>query len=177
MSVRIVKGLKWARRLDSKPPFIPNGRPRGAKAQGLRYERKVAKALPEAEHGVWFEFEDQEGVSWCQTDFLLRLASGLVILESKYTWTEEAHQQLDLLYRPVVEKALLVKDTKGIVICKTLIPGCRALICRCLDDAILTGWPGSRTLVHWLGETPLWAQSRPRPKNPLPPLRPAGLAS
>lgn len=158
---RVIRGLKWARALDARPSCIPVGRPRGAKAAGLRYERALAAALPGAKHGQWFEFEDLAGRGYCQVDLLLD--SGLrkdslgrvklLILESKYTWTFEGHQQIEGLYRPVVERAYGC-SVLGIVVAKRLIPGVQGIarICGGLEEAIAAGAGGGRVVLHWLGK-------------------------
>lgn len=119
--MRQVSGLRWAKRMEARPGFIPIGRPRGAKAQGIRYEKALGLALgPEARRGVWWEFEDAQGHGYCQTDFLLELAQGSVILEVKYTWVPEGHQQIEGLYGPVVAAAL-GKPAVGLVVAKRLV--------------------------------------------------------
>jgi hypothetical protein len=147
---REISGLRWARRLDGKPSCIPSGRPRGAKAQGLRYERQLAKAFPSFSHGVWFEFEDLNGHGYCQVDFLVEFPRIVSILEVKYTWTIEGHLQLERLYEPVV-RAALAKFSEGIVVCKRLVPEVirGATVCPDFESArgVLR-----RPVWHWLGE-------------------------
>ena len=60
---RTIVGLESARALAGRPLSIPKGRPRGAKADGIRYEKLLAKALAPLgfEHGRWFEFVDANG--------------------------------------------------------------------------------------------------------------------
>ena len=50
--MREVVGLRWVRRLEERPGCIPKGRPRGAKARGVRFEGAVAEVFPEAEVGA-----------------------------------------------------------------------------------------------------------------------------
>lgn len=155
MTTRIISGLRFAN-LCSKPPHAQaTSRPRGAKANGLRYEREIAKALPVARHGQWFQFIDQNGHGTCQTDLLLEFPELVVVLEAKYTWTMQGHVQVERLYRPVVERAL-GKPCFGLVICKALrdeVEMGDAMIVHRLMDAI--SWcQRKRTVLHWLGESP-----------------------
>lgn len=150
--MRTIRGLKWARALPARPSCIPQGRPRGAKAQGLRYERALAAMLPAARHGQWFEFEDLGGRGYCQVDLLLdRPEGGLLILEAKYTWTFEGHQQIEGLYVPVVERAWGMR-AKGVVVAKRLVPGVVgvAKVVGTLEEA--SAWASGRVVLHWLGK-------------------------
>ena len=155
-SKREIHGLKWSRRLHAKPNCIPSGRPRGAKAAGLRYERQLALAFPSFEHGVWFEFEDLNGHGYCQVDFLIEFPRIVTILEVKYTWTIEGHLQLERLYEPVVRVAL-EKFAEGIVVCKRLVPEAMRGATICPDFESARGVLG-RPVWHWLGA----ASRRPR---------------
>lgn len=150
MSFRAVRGLETARACE-RPVGIPFSRPRGAKAAGLRYERDLAKAMPSAKHGQWWEYRDLAGPGFCQTDLIYQLASGVLVLEAKYTWTETGHQQLERLYLPVVSRALAV-PTCGIVVCKVLtteVP--RNSVCSSLEEALGHARAGRRAVLHWLG--------------------------
>ncbi len=136
----------------SRPPGIPKSRARGRKAAGLRYERELANAIPRAKHGQWFRFVDKNGLGVCQPDLLLRTQFGIAILESKYTWTETGHMQLDRLYIPVVEKVWARTPAFGIVVCKVLGPGVHPdWICRDLATAIGRAASGRKTVLHWIG--------------------------
>lgn len=147
---RVISGLQWARACE-KPACIPNSRARGRKAAGLRYERELAKAIPEAIHGQWFEFQDAKGRGWCQPDLFLHTASAVFVLESKYTWTEAGHKQIDGLYRPVLE-GFFHAPVLGIVVCKVLTPAVnRAWVCRSLSEAMLQAAAGRKTVLHWIG--------------------------
>lgn len=147
---RTVQGLKWAKAIE-RPKCIPVGRARGAKAQGLRYERSLAKALPCAKHGQWFEFEDRNGRGFCQVDLMLQLLSGILILEAKYTWTAEGHLQIEELYSPVVSAAWGM-PVAGLVVCKKLLPGMPGVsVAGDLDTALHYIARGQRTVLHWLG--------------------------
>ncbi len=151
---RQVVGLKWARRLEGRPACIPQGRPRGAKALGIRYEKALGTVIgSRADRGVWFEFEDVHGRGYCQVDFLLDGAGVMpVVLECKHTWTEDGHVELEKLYLPVVSMAL-GRAVTGLVVTKILVPGCRGVVvCSALHEALraVGGW-NSRVVWHWIG--------------------------
>lgn len=123
MGHRQISGLKWAREHAGRPEGIPVGRPRGAKRQGVKYERDLAKAIGSAAwHGKWFEFVDANGHGWCQPDFLMRVGENIVILEAKYTWVPEARGQVLQLYKPVVEATYGLRAV-GVTVCKNLVSG------------------------------------------------------
>jgi hypothetical protein len=144
---RVIEGLRWAKLLDERPGFIPNSRPRGAKAMGLRYERALAKAMPFAKRGLWFEFCDGNGLGVCQTDFIIELERGVLVLEVKYSWVSEAHLQLEGLYLPVVSMAL-ARRARGLVVCKNLTPNMPSDV-QVIGNVV--EWPEgpSRTVLHW----------------------------
>lgn len=130
---------------------MPVGRPRGVKAAGLRYEKELARAIPTAVHGQWFEFQDSAGPGHCQPDLLLETAWGWAVLEAKYTWTQLGHQQVEKLYRPVVERAWKA-PTFGLVVCKVLtVEVARSAICRDLSSALFQAASGRPTVLHWIG--------------------------
>ena len=152
---RVIVGLKWAMRLEEKPVAIPNGRSRGRKALGIKYEKELGLAhesLREA-HGVWFEFEDKNGHGYCQVDFLIEnlLARTAFVLEAKHTWTEDGHVELEKLYLPVVKLALDCDRVEGIVVCKKLLPYMKGVfIAPTLRDAIIHSSAAKRTVWHWV---------------------------
>ena len=148
---RIVRGLKWARRLSGRPAAIPKGRPRGQKALGVRYERDFAREVPEAMPGIWFEFEDSNGHGWCQVDFLLPWAGRVLVIEAKYTWVAEAQVELEGLYLPVVKAAGLPSPV-GLVLCKKLVPKMGNVeVVNSIDAAL----DAPRPVLHWIGNGPL----------------------
>lgn len=161
MAFRIIDGLKWASKCE-RPSCIPEARPgRGPKGMGIRYERALSWALPEAVHGQWFEFEDSRGLGYCQTDLLLEQGPSRVLcLECKYTWTPIGHMQLERLYRPVVEEAL-GREFFGVQVCKVLMPETARqarIVSRLEDVRELAGL--ARCVWHWLGT----GVRRPRPR-------------
>lgn len=148
---RQIVGLKSVRRLSGKPSCIPIGRPRGAKAAGLRYERELARMLPDVPHGPWLEFEDANGKGYCQADFVLKLAGAVVVLECKYTWTATGHVEMDTLYKPLLGR-LEGLPVLGVQVCKKLTPETpsRAAVRSTLAAAISAAWNGP-AVWHWLG--------------------------
>jgi hypothetical protein len=144
--------------LTERPSCIPLSRPRGAKAAGLRFERALHKSLKGSILGQWFEFEDESGPGFCQTDLLFsipgRPKGGLVIvIECKYTLVPGAHSKLSSLYIPVVEKAMGCRAA-GVVVVKNLDPRYRrGRIFTSLHEAAYaaldSGYP---TLLQWSGQ-------------------------
>ena len=106
-------GIRSARILAEKPPFIKRGKATGRFAVGVRYEREVQEHLsllalgrPEIEYwnGPWIEFWDKSGKRWCQPDAVLlhkETRTGILI-EIKYQHCAEAYYQLKQLYHPVL---------------------------------------------------------------------------
>lgn len=160
---RVIQGLRWAKALPGKPSCIPVGRARGAKAAGLQYERALAKALPSAKHGQWWEFEDGLGHGYCQTDLVMIVSGGSLILESKYSWVAEGHTQVELLYMPVVAMATR-KPAFGGVVTKRLKPGMPPLvIARSLGEFAAAALARRRVVLHWIGTGSLeWTGPRPQ---------------
>lgn len=151
MRARQISGLLWAG-VCERPRSIPVSRPRGRKAAGVRYERELAKALPAALHGQWFQFQDRNGPGHCQTDLLLETDQGLAILEAKYTWTEHGHRQIEGLYKPVLIKAFR-REVLGLVVCRVLTPDvARGEVCSDLPTALARAASGRRTVLHWIGQ-------------------------
>lgn len=145
---RRVQGLKWAREALFPPWPKPRARA-NARGAGIRYERAIAGALPQAKHGLWLEFEDRKGHGFCQPDFILKLTHDLVVLESKLTDTPGAQDQLTQLYLPVVEMVYSSK-VRGLVVAKNLTPESFAIA-----PGILFALAQNSKVVHWLGTGPL----------------------
>lgn len=157
---RVISELAWAQ-LCSRPRSIPKQRKRrGAKAYGLRYEESLAKALPFALHGQWFEFRDANGQGHCQTDFLMRVAEQSIIIEAKLTDIEQARLQLRYLYEPIIERAFGEKPL-GIVVVRHLSDlksiQSRFMVYDSLKSAILGGLaePTRLAIWHWRERTPI----------------------
>ena len=175
---RKIQGLKWARG-TSPPGFAKGPGPKvGAKAQGLRYERAVARELPQALKGLWWEFEDGNGPGWCQTDFFIPGKSEGLVLECKLGYSEGAWKQLELLYLPVVQLATGLK-IQGLQVTKLLRgpgfapvgagvrvgakpPGVRVgakppgvRVVNRLESGLALARLGHRVVVHWTGLGPI----------------------
>lgn len=141
--MRKIRGLRWAR-----PAANPWSQPhvRGLKAKGLTFERRVARALPGAKHGLWFQFEDANGLGFCSPDLVLSLGSEAVILECKLTDCAEAREQLSGLYIPVLE-CILGRSPRGAVVARNLT---RASWGRA--ETVRQGLVAQEIpLIHWLG--------------------------
>ena len=133
--------------LSPPPPWLKSSRPRGAKAQGLRYERAVGKALGVGWlSGQWFTYGEGK---WGQWDYINPTL--MVVVEVKYTVESTAARKLAELYLPVAE-CIWPGEWRGVVVAKNMVPG--GPLAAPTIRAALQG-PGIR-LVHWLGGTPLW---------------------
>lgn len=157
MTFRVIHGLISARLLDERPKCIPKGRPRGAKAAGLRYQRAFGKAIGRsALDGPWFDFRDVNGPGFCQPDFVINLPSVAIVLECKYTWTPEAFGQIELLYKPVLEVAL-GKPVFGLQVCKRLLPqaASSSRVVGMIGNGLVLANSGARVALHWLENTPI----------------------
>lgn len=124
---RAVHGLKWAETLDTKPPFIHEGKVKGKFRAGLVYEKKVADYLEimypnRIRHGQWFTFEDAKGKGWCQTDVLILPVKDepLVIVEVKLTHKPGAKHKLKSLYQPIVCSIWPDHKVIRVQVCKNL---------------------------------------------------------
>lgn len=148
MSHHVVSGLRWAKE-SHRPVGLSKSKSRGAKAAGLRYEKALAKALPIAKHGQWFEFEDLTRRGYCQPDLLVSLGPVVLVLEAKYTWTMVGHSQLNQLYLPVVERALR-RRAVGVVVCRALTPETpKESIFSTLLGAVTFAATGRPAVLHW----------------------------
>ena len=139
-----------------RPAWLKNSRPRGVKALGLRYERAVAKALPEATHGQWFRYllEGDREPRWCQTDLLWKSATRTLVLEVKLSYTDAGMIALQNMYLPVVRKAFGL-PVGGIQICKNLRPGIQVPIFSTLALAEASAKLAQPCVLHWMGKGPL----------------------
>lgn len=148
--------VEWAQAC-SRPSCIPQSRPRGVKAQGLRYERLLAKAWPEAIHGQWWAYGACGARKFCQTDLLLAGSKGAWIVEVKLSWTPEARRSLDEVYIPVVACALQ-RPAWGLMATQHLRKGMSGVVLGDLDEALEAAKRGWNVIWHWLPGTPLRAQ-------------------
>jgi hypothetical protein len=132
-----------------RPPWIKVNRPRGAKAVGLRYERALAKRIPLALHGQWFQYRTPDGPAWCQTDLLLLGRKQAVVIEVKLSDYLGARVQLQNLYLPVLRAAYPHLDPFGIIVLRSLeqVPA-ETFIFESLAPALRSE---EIPLIHWLG--------------------------
>jgi len=119
MSYRSIVGLQYAA-MCLRPAHIPRSRPKGAKAAGLRYEKALSAAIPRAEHGQWFEFQDMNGPGHCQMDLIIVGSKRVVLIECKLTEVEQGQNQLRDLYFPIAEMVWPDKKPLGIVAARHL---------------------------------------------------------
>ncbi len=128
-SHRKICGAVSSRLLSARPSSIPIGRPRGAKAAGLRFERFVAKKLQETypnsgiSYHPWYEYLDVNGRGYCQPDFVVYSISrdAYVVVECKLGNYEQAVAQMKELYFPVL-RAAAGKEVTGIAVLRHLNP-------------------------------------------------------
>lgn len=141
---------------------MPKTHPKGSKGRGLSYEKKVALAIPAAEHSQWFKYLDDCGLGWCQPDLIYWHGGDIFVLECKLTDKKEAYKQILGLYKPILEK-LYQARVFGLVVARNLTWQTeKSLITSSLSDAILLarrlGTPRTRQqvpLLHWLGRGPI----------------------
>ena len=149
---RIIKHIRHAAPLKERPPSIPISRPRGAKAAGLRYERSLAKALPAGAHGIWFEFKDDNGHGFCQTDHLYSfLPDFIAIIEVKYTLVLDAYSKLRDFYIPIVSTAMKCSAV-GVIVARNLIPGLSQVFIDLPSAAYASYAADYPTVLHWRGQ-------------------------
>jgi len=153
-----VRGLLWAR--PCPRPKLPRSRPRGAKAAGLAYERKLAKAIcaehPLAFHGQWYEFADANGKGFCQPDVVIPRKDYVVVVEIKLSAQEDAWSQARGLYKPILEH--VYRRPCYCIIATKFLRSERAadVIEESLEGAIETAHVLNLTpLWHWIGSGPL----------------------
>lgn len=145
---RHIVGLEWARPC-ARPKAIPQARLRGTRAQGLAFERALAKACPWARHGQWFEFADANGLGWCQPDLFAFIEGRCVVLEAKLTDVAAAREQLERLYSPILAHCFGA-PVVGVPVVKFLSK------CRGESPApdLRSALAAPRPLLHWLGRGP-----------------------
>ena len=156
---RITGEIEWAVRAERPAPFGAQGS-RGAKLKGLQYERAVAGALPLGWlHGQWFKFCDENGVGYCQPDFLRITASVVFALECKLTDVMEAKAQLLGLYLPVLQ-FVFQRPARGVIVARNLTPESTNVVDSLSNAMERVGtlptlhWPWPQKLVGKRG--PIW---------------------
>lgn len=121
-------------------------RVRGKKARGLAYERKFGKYLKRTAEGEifanqWFRFEDANGLGWAQTDYFVKLPSGIILFECKLSERPAAWVQLRRLYSPILQTIFSLRP-ECVQVCK-YVTG---------DGPYVDEFDGVRdgTVFHWL---------------------------
>ena len=140
-----------------RPAWLRPSRPRGSRAAGLAYERALARALPRAVHGQWFQYIEDGEPKWCQTDFHIVGAKNVVIFEAKLANYAEAHDKLTSLYLPVGRLAWPERRVGGVIVLKSVsnVPEGVAIF-ENLRDAVDNLRPDEGpVVVHWLGKGPI----------------------
>lgn len=115
---------------------------------GLRYERKVVKALTNSgcdiDHNPWYCYD---GDRYCCPDIVLYYLAldTAIIIEVKLTYTPEALKKLREVYVPVVSATIRQNKVYPLVIVKNLAPG--MLSHTNLKEALGSPWP----IIQWRG--------------------------
>lgn len=154
---RVISGLQWTRLLEGRPKYIPVGRPRGSKLYGLKYESAFGSKIeylfgPIANvlRGRWFEFADANGPGCCQPDVIVPFEKYIVVCECKLTETAAGRDQINLLYRPILE-AHYKMPVRGVVVTRHLTRETnRSVVVDSMEEAIRLSNSVIPTL-HWLG--------------------------
>jgi len=162
-SIRLVRGgLSYAERCEPAFSKARTTNKSVAQANGIRYERKVHRALAVlakyvgavVEHNPWFKFVDINGIGICSPDAILWMEPALaLVIEIKYTWIPTAGVKLRGLYIPVVNAALKPAILRSLIICKNLTPQSPQPI-----ESICEGTQFSvnnSPVYQWLGQGPL----------------------
>src|SRR6266699_2435083 len=145
-NIRQVSGLQWSEPTSSGT--LPKPRSIAAK-NGIAYQKKVGRALTSAAIKInstllsdpWFRFYDDNGRGQIVPDFILEMSDLNLIIEVKYTFTQEGVNKLQYLYMPVVKAALSKFRVRPLLICRNLIPAKEmigAKIISKLGEALLT---------------------------------------
>lgn len=154
---RVVAGLLSATPC-TRPSNLPVAHLRGTKRMGMKYEQDFAKAIqqryPNALLGQWFNFRDDNGSGYCQSDIIVKLPSECIIFECKLTDCEKGRSQLSRLYRPVVERCWGL-PTRCMVVTRHLSGETRLeLVTDQLAQALAFSREAIPTL-HWRERNPL----------------------
>jgi hypothetical protein len=133
-TLRAVRGsLRYVRLLAEPPSFIRREKLFGARAEGVRYEKKVREKLrrlvaerPELDLALaqWIEFQDDEGRKWAEVDAFVqnRQSRNAICFEVKLRHTPSAWFQLWKLYVPLLQHALSGFRWEGVEVVKWFDP-------------------------------------------------------
>ena len=122
-----VGDLAWVKPLPYKPSFIKRRKPKGRKAQGVRYEKRAHEHFNELFgdryiNSQWFQFKEPDTKArYCEIDgLLIRPKQGtIIILEMKYNHTSDAWWQTRRLYEPII-KFLFPEQLWEVAICEVV---------------------------------------------------------
>lgn len=148
---RVIRGLELAWQSEA-PHDYKKPKYRGAKAEGIRFEKAVGTLLAKgAQQGVWFHFKDENGPGYCQPDWIVQLEKKrILIVECKRTECPEATTQLTKLYFPVVQKATGLMPI-GIVCCNYLTTSTPTnRIFADMPTALNAAYCGLIPILHWM---------------------------
>lgn len=110
---RSISGLRSAALLHASP-FAAKRELRSPYKRGLAYERKVGRTLQrlnrtgrlpgELHLGQWISYNDANGHGYAQPDAYLVADGHVLLAEVKLTQTDAAEQQLQRLYKPLLQQ-------------------------------------------------------------------------
>jgi hypothetical protein len=114
-SSKIVRRITGLASVELSTSPWPKTSPRGSKAKGLSFERKVGKELKrqmasgelrqgDLHSGSWLKFLDRNGPGYAQPDHFVLYPDMILLLECKLKQNTQAEEQLQLLYRPLLER-------------------------------------------------------------------------
>ena len=155
---RKVDRLLWAKPCD-RPDILPKRKVdyRNARAIGVRYEKAVGQAVKDLRlgttlRGQWFEFCDANGHGYCQTDVVVVCPEYIIAFECKLTEVEEAREQLEWLYVPVLQRVFR-RPIHGIIVARHLTRNTHTEdVCDSVEAALRAPrWP----ILHWIGRGPI----------------------
>lgn len=155
MSHRIVSELFSASESIGPRSFIGKiRRPRGAKGEGVRFERAFGKSLGSALSGQWFEFFDENGKGYAQTDHLLFSTSAVYCIECKLGNIPSGRKQFSELYKPILEM-VYQRPAYGIVCARYVSEDSEPKLIQHSLTAALAASHSRITTLQWRERMPL----------------------
>lgn len=79
--------------------------------------RELSKALRKEAKQDWIEFEDENGLGFCQPDAFVVFDKLVILVEAKLTWVDCVWEELHGLYRPLLQE-LFQRPVTCIAACK-----------------------------------------------------------
>lgn len=106
--MRAVVGLESAIEIAEPPFFARRRRLTASGRKGITWQNKVGKHLQRLWPGrvrseQWFCFYDANGQGYAQPDHFVLFSDRVLLVECKLTQKELAEQQMELLYKPILE--------------------------------------------------------------------------